>query len=158
MDTTTGYWTHQAPLVNAVLHTTGAILELGCGDYSTPILHELCRPGKRQLITCDSEKVWLNFYEPLITDWHKLVLVSDWDSITGHFGLVFIDHVTERRAVDLMRLKSFGHVFVVHDSEKQRWYKYGSSFSTFKYRYDYTLYTKRTSLLSDVTDVSRFFM
>lgn len=157
MDTTTGYWTHQAPLINAVLHTEGVILELGSGDYSTPLLHELCRPTKRRLITCDSEESWLTYYLPLVTDWHDLILVKDWDDINGHFGLVFIDHVTERRVVDLRRLKSFTDVFVVHDSEKQRWYKYGDSFSTFKFRYDYTLYTKRTTLLSDKINVANFF-
>jgi len=32
------YGTHTTPLLTAVLYTTGDVLELGCGDFSTPML------------------------------------------------------------------------------------------------------------------------
>jgi len=41
--------THQVPLITVVVNTKGPILELGCGDFSTPILHALCTAEKRLL-------------------------------------------------------------------------------------------------------------
>ena len=33
------FGTHMVPLINAVINTTGDVFEMGCGDYSTPLLH-----------------------------------------------------------------------------------------------------------------------
>lgn len=153
-----GYWTHQVPLVTAVLNTTGPVLELGCGHYSTALLHAICSHQKRQLLTAESELEWMNKFSDMKNDYHNFVHATDWDAITGEYDVVFIDHVTERRAVDLKRLRDTTKIFVVHDSEKKRWYKYGTYFDTFKYKYDYPRYTKMTTLLSDSVDVQKLFI
>ncbi len=58
------YGTHMACLIAAVINTTGPVLELGSGHYSTPLLHVLCSPhdGKpaRLLVSTETELNWLN--------------------------------------------------------------------------------------------------
>lgn len=48
--------THQTPLISAVMHTKGPILELGCGDFSTPLLHAICSTNQRMLLSTDTDK------------------------------------------------------------------------------------------------------
>src|ERR1019366_4837505 len=75
-DTMDPYATHLAPLVACIRHTQGAVIELGCGDYSTPILHHLC-PG-RLLVSADSNRAWLGRFADLACDMHILCHVPDW--------------------------------------------------------------------------------
>jgi|SRR3989304_6966973 len=163
IDNTAGYWTHITPLTTVILNTTGTILEMGCGDYSTPLLHALCKNSKRSITTADCELEWMCLFKDLETDWHKFIHINNWDDVNGSFGVIFIDHNpiiandTPRRVDDLMRLKKSGDVFVIHDTEKIRWYRYQGIFEQFKYVYHYSRYKKRTTILSDKIDVSKFF-
>ncbi len=43
-----GYGTHITPLIAAVLETKGNVIEMGMGDYSTPLLHELIKYKRLQ--------------------------------------------------------------------------------------------------------------
>jgi hypothetical protein len=168
-----GNWgTHNIPLIAAVINSEGPILELGAGDYSTPLLHALCKKNKRFLHSTDTDKKWLDLFIDLETPYHQFTYVpvfeddcmlnpnlEKWDSIgiDHSWGVVLVDHrPAERRRVDIARLKNNTNIFVVHDSE-QLSYEYENVFSMFKYRYDYTRYKSRTTLLSDKTDVSSFF-
>lgn len=47
--------THLAVLMEAVRRTAGPVLELGVGLYSTPVLHWLCYPTNRRLVSYDSD-------------------------------------------------------------------------------------------------------
>ena len=58
-----------------------------------------------------------------------------------------VDHApSERRTVEIKRLRNQAQVFVIHDTEKVRYYGY-----------DYKRFLKRTSVVSDIIDVSLFF-
>ncbi len=162
--------THQTPLVTAVMNTNGPILELGCGDFSTPLLHAICSTNQRTLLSTDTDKKWLRLFLDLETPWHTFVYVpvfenprnpqeNKWDQIGTdiHWSIVFIDHHPgTRRAVDIKRLRSHTDIFVVHDTEKP--YKgYSSILPSFKYRFVYKRYKKQTTLVSDTIDVATFF-
>lgn len=168
-----GNWgTHMVPLITAVINTEGPILEFGAGDYSTPILHAICKKNRRFLLTTDTEKPWLELFRDLETSYHTLQYVpicedgnlvdqrlEEWDKIGNdhNWGVVFVDHrPAERRSVDIERLKNRTNIFVVHDTEQPS-YGYEKVFSTFKYRYDYPRYKSRTTLVSDITDVKLLF-
>jgi hypothetical protein len=56
------YGTHIAPLLTAVLATDGPVLELGCGDFSTPLLHAICAKQNRLLVSTDTDKAWLELF------------------------------------------------------------------------------------------------
>lgn len=169
-----GNWgTHVVPLISAVINSKGPILELGAGDYSTPLLHALCKKEHRFLLSTDTDKQWLELFRDLETTYHKLHYVSvyeddkmlnpkpeKWDDIGNDqfWGVVLVDHrPAERRRVEIERLKKNTNIFVVHDSE-QLSYQYEDIFATFKYRYDYSRYRSRTTLISNETDVAKLFI
>lgn len=165
------FGTHMAPLVTAVMNTTGPVFEMGCGDYSTPILHAICTAQQRQLLSTDTSKDWLALFKDLESPWHTFQYVpvysndwdlhpnpSKWDEVgCQSWGVVFIDHRPgERRKVDIARFADTADIIVVHDTESLG-YGYEPVLSKFKYRYDYMRYTTRTTLVSNSIDVSALF-
>ena len=71
-----------APLLTCAINTIGAILEMGSGDFSTPLLHAICSKEKRFILTTDTDKKWLNNFIDLKTEWHDFQYVAvyedDW--------------------------------------------------------------------------------
>jgi len=132
--------THMPALITAVVNTDGPVLEMGCGDFSTPLLHAICAANKRFLLTAETNRNWMNLFVDLERNWHQFQHV---DSVRGwndiglgvYWSVVFIDHAPgERRVVDIRRLRSYADVFVVHDT--QHWgYRYEPTLSSFKYKY-----------------------
>ena len=160
-----------APLVAAVMNTSGPVFEMGCGDHSTPILHAICSVQNRQLLSADTSKKWLDLFQDMKSEIHQFIYVpvydddwstnpkpEKWDSIGNQtWGVVFIDHRPgERRKIDIGRFADLADVIVVHDTETAS-YGYEPILKTFKYRYDYLRYTVRTTLVSNTLDVSAFF-
>lgn len=160
------YGTHAAALMTVVAHTEGLVFELGCGDYSTPLLHGICSVKKRYLLSADNNRSWLNLFEHLQSDWHKIVYVpatnanmSPWDTLGNdiHWSVVFIDHEPAmRRAVDIERLRKNSDIIVVHNTNLL-WLNYEPVLQTFKYKYVYNYYTYTTTVVSDTIDVREFF-
>lgn len=177
------YGTHMAALLTAVLHTTGPVLEMGCGDYSTPLLHALCKPTKRLIVSADCDQNWLNRFRYMENNLHQFIYVDlnkrtikikykkrviqkviydhieKWNAIgtEQRWGVVLIDHDPfDRRAVDIMRLRSNADIIVVHDTQDPS-YGYEPVLAQFKYRYTYNQYAVTTTLVSDVVDVATLF-
>ena len=170
------YGTHMAPLLTAVANTTGPVLEMGCGHFSTPLLHALCSANQRYLLTAETNRNWMSLFLYLERSWHSFiyvpVFVDDnlktypnplaWDSIGNEieWSVVFIDHEPgPRRREDIMRLKHHTKIFVIHDSQPSAnvVYGYEEIYKTFRFRYDYKIYTTYTTLLSDTIDVAALF-
>jgi len=156
------YGTHMAPLITAVMNTDGPILEMGCGDFSTPLLHAICAEKNRFLLSAETDEAWMNFFLDLERDWHQFCYVNseeDCDKVGAdvHWSVVLIDHApAERRIVDIKRLRKNTDIFVVHDTE-QRGYNYKKILPSFKYKFTYKRYSKTTTLVSDTVDVAAFF-
>jgi hypothetical protein len=118
------YATHQPSLAMAVVKTSGAILELGAGHYSTPLLHALAG-GTRTLLTVDNSYGWLEEFRALATAWHTLLHARDWKSgilplAESPWSVCLIDnepYTLRGWSIDLLRKNT--EVFVVHDSEPQ---------------------------------------
>jgi hypothetical protein len=142
--------THIPVLVSAVSNTSGAVIELGCGDYSTPVLHLLCKD--RTLISAESDEKWLMQFMDLSSKTHNFFHVNDWANfkqIDQSWDVAFVDHAPgERRKYDIERLRDKTRFVVVHDSEAAC-YGYESVFATFKHRIDYKRYNTWTSVLSN---------
>ena len=116
--------THQPVLYEAVLRTEGAILEFGCGDGSTRLLHHLCAEKERSLFTFDNDWKWLSRYKEYETDWHKLIYVDDWGKLLVNVGrrswmycdIAFIDQGPfEARATTVQLVKETARFVIVHD-------------------------------------------
>ena len=73
-----GFGTHLKLLVVAALLTKGDILEMGAGDFSTEVLHDIIKmDGEcRELITADSNKEWIDKIQDKKTTFHNLVLIN----------------------------------------------------------------------------------
>lgn len=155
------FGTHITPLIAAVLATKGDIIELGIGDYSTPLLHEIVKHQRsigstRKIHSFESDPNWLANFKDLRTDWHLVEAVHDWDKleIQKNCSVIFIDHApADRRVIDIQKYRHNAGIIVVHDTEKAKYYGYEPTISSFKYRYDYERYSKKTTLLSEFINV-----
>lgn len=155
------YGTHMAPLLTAVAATSGDVLELGCGDYSTPLLHAVCAAHKRLLLSVEDNQAWLNNFMYLERPWHQFFVIkngNEWRTVGQEkkWSVVFIDQVdVAARAECITLFKDKAEIIVVHDSENKGWF--GTAFDSFKYRYDYTVYLPHTTLVSNTIDVAQIF-
>jgi len=132
---TQSYATHQPVLCEAVLRSSGPVLELGSGEGSTHLLHLLCEQQRRALLTLDNDATWLGRYEERFrSDSHEFGLVEDWYEVlhsepvrTTRWGVVFIDSSPwESRTLALRLLKNMATFVVVHDVDYfPRWGMFG---------------------------------
>ena len=61
------------PLAVAALLTSGDILEIGMGSFSTPLIHNICARNQRNCISVENDKPWLEkFIEYNYTTFHKM--------------------------------------------------------------------------------------
>ena len=178
--------THSVPLAITCLNTSGPVLELGCGAYSTPLLHVICGKQARQLHTVDHNLRWLLSFSTLQTNWHtfehlpspwfnhylieayyrllpirRRMIDRLWDQVGNRdaWGLVFIDHLpVARRKKDIERLRASTAVFVVHNTDRigNSLFGFWPYFNTFRYLYQYPV-TPATVVCSDSVNVRSFF-
>jgi hypothetical protein len=137
------YGTHFQALAAAITISSGDVLELGCGHYSTPLLHELCR--YRKLISYETDPEWLKPFLYLSCSWHTFVSQIPLDK----WSVVFVDNApAERRIPDILSLRERTRLFVVHDTESSV-YDYNKISPKFQYRLDFTTYIPWTTIFSD---------
>lgn len=150
-----GFATHLPLLVACVSHTTGPVLELGCGAYSTPVLHALCSQG-RELVSYEYDLEWFAHFKRFNRGSHKLEHAPDWDKVVIEkpWDVAFVDHAPGiRRIIEIKRLKPFAKLIIAHDTE-HRSYGYEPVLATFKHRVEWRPYSPWCSVVSDVDDLS----
>lgn len=120
------------PLLAAVVHgTTGPVLELGAGRWSTPLLAELCGP-QRAFLSIETDATWA-MAAALAAPSALVLRAATWDAALSwldtigppQWGVVFVDLSPghdRRRAVE--RLRARAQVVVVHDTEPDKYYAY----------------------------------
>lgn len=114
------YSTHLEALIKTAVTTTGDILELGCGDYSTLQLVAICEAQGRKYRAQASNREWASRYGDLI----EIVTWQGWkppindNSPDGKWGFVFLD--SEESVADrIKRLPALAEVtdiVVMHDA------------------------------------------
>ena len=114
------YATFLPALVHALGRMPGPVLEIGCGRFSTPILHLLC--GDRRVVSLEHSAIWHSRFAELASDTHEICLVDDWatcELIDQPWAVALVDHEPrDRRGPDLERLRRAGtKICVVHDAE-----------------------------------------
>jgi hypothetical protein len=123
------FYTHQPILYNMLMQTTGPILELGCGDGSTELIHLIGQKQNRKIITVESLPDWAikykskyqnNTHSFIVTDNHS---IESWNKVTDtllneKWGLVFIDQgFWEARAYSFAKLKDISEYIILHDCD-----------------------------------------
>jgi len=124
---TDSYSTHQPVLFEAVMRTTGPVVEFGCGYGSTPMLHELCKEGEesdgRNLLSLESDPEYYVQFLHLRSETHKLELVTDWPTVAARvaqsdWDVAFIDNAPwEMRVIAVEALKDKARYVVLHDCD-----------------------------------------
>lgn len=139
------------PVLEKILSlTSGAVLELGTGIYSTPFLHWLCFARKRELFSYESNRAYFELFQSYQAEFHKMFLVRDFKSIIPdrHFDVIFIDHSpSEDRLERLQSLVKDANFVIVHDVAP------GEFEGVARYRLDYPA-SPGTSVFSNFIDMS----
>lgn len=156
-------WCSHLPLlVKTMLISTGPVLEMGMGPFSTPILHWLCFDQNRWLISYDNSPEYVEENNKFASDMHQIRHVSNWDDAQiehTHWGVAFIDHAPpERRHIDVARLANTADYIVIHDSQRHldQYFHYKKIYGLFKQRYVYRKVKPHASVLSNFKDLTIF--
>jgi len=117
------------------------VLEMGCGDGSTPYLRQYCKDNNREFISLETNPEWAAKHSSKLisTGWP----VADWFWMK-QYSVVLIDHKPgEHRRVALELFAAHPvhfEIIVIHDSEPQGWnssdYQVRPLFSQFQFCYD----------------------
>lgn len=158
MSMSVGLGTHLPLLMQVMEVSSGRVVEIGAGYFSTPYLHWQTYLQKRQLVTFENDLKFLSTFERYQTDWHTLIPVTDWDTIdiSGTWSVALIDHApAERRIEEIKRLANTCDYIVIHDTEgrREQRYHYRDTLATFKYRKDFTLVRPYTSVVSNLNNL-----
>jgi len=152
------YLSHFPILSAVVANSTGPVLELGCGDGSTPMLHEICRPTERMLLTVESDRAWMAKFTHLAQPWHEFRIIGHDTWPTQGFenqqpwGVAFIDHGNGDQRHN--NLEDFACVdypvwVVIHDAGGVEHYKLGAGLKMYKHIYKFTDYWPHTYVCSN---------
>lgn len=156
--------THIPLLVRTFELSTGDVLELGTGYFSTTILRWLCEMSGRVLYSVESSNFWYEKAKRKPTSFHKVIKTNkhfDDIDINKKWGMVLIDHFPdERRWIEIKKLAYLAEYIVIHDSNlsKIKNYGYEKIWDLFKYRYDYTKLNPNTTVVSNFHDLKEFYV
>lgn len=151
---------HMAVLVKVLQHSEGPVLEIGMGLFSTPLLHWMCKDMGRKLVSYENEREYYEMDKDFNRGDHEVKFAKNWDDIdieSTHWGMVFIDHApANRRIKEAKRVANNADYIVCHDTQSKddRYYKYHWLWDKFKYIYHYEKGSPRTSVLSNIKDLS----
>lgn len=146
--------THFPILAAALERSKGSVLELGIGDYSTPLLHYHCSRTERPVLSVDNNAEWMALFRTYERPpWHTFHLIDDWKNFLPapilSFGVVFVDLAPgDMRPVMARRLKDHATFIVCHDTEA-----YGDGWASlkgvFKYETIWKQYPTWTTVYSN---------
>lgn len=152
---------HMSVLIKAIEATSGPVLELGVGLFSTPLIHMMCEDLGRKVVSYEGNKGWADNHGNFVSKNHEIHHVENWDKVdveSTHWGLVFVDHDDGRRALEAIRVAKNADLVVIHDSDdcNEKHYHYSTVYPHYKYRLDYRKAIPNTTVLSNVIDLTKF--
>lgn len=152
-------WASHLPiLARTLLVSTGPILEMGIGIYSTPLIHYFSLEQHRRVMSFEHDPQWQHAHIPWQNKYHTIELIDNWDTCPiekYHWGIVFVDHESERRSIDAIRAARYADFVMLHDSNGryEELYHYNRVYPFFKYHYDYNFVGHHTTVLSNFIPV-----
>jgi len=154
------YGSHLPVLMKVMSLTSGPVVELGGGLYSTPYLHWDCFRQGRELVTYESDPRFFDTFKQYNRGSHKVILVEDWDKVdlSRPWSVGFVDHSPgSRRGKDLARLAHVEYA-IAHDAMNPGSGKYGydEGFKAFKWVWRLKRVISWTAVCSNVHDLRRF--
>jgi hypothetical protein len=105
---------HLPALFSCLLATSGTVLEVGAGDWSTPLLRKFCDIGGRAFTSIEEDPAWAtrtgSRHVPLskMTDVLRSYAMSRW-------SVVFLDHNGHVRTEHALLFVDTAEYVVIHD-------------------------------------------
>lgn len=153
---------HRFLLWPALEATKKMVVEFGCGDGSTPYLHDYCKYKNRILKSYENNLEWMDKFRPLESDNHKIHFVKHWDDVElDEIGVLLIDHAPgERRKEDIIRYANKAWIIVAHDTEPaaDHGYQMRAELAKFKYQVDYQSPGAWATMVSNKIDVRKLLI
>lgn len=149
--TTKRYGSHIPMLVRAWDLSSGEVLELGTGVYSTQLLYWLAGMSGRHVTSYETKPEWYEKAKGMNSRFHSIRLIQSWTEadLERPWGVALVDHGDQgQRWQEALRLKDWADYIVIHDSNDQRM-GYDKLFSEFKWVYRYTKLIPNTAVLSN---------
>jgi flavodoxin len=113
------YATHQKALIDALFDNPGPVLELGCGDYSTPIIRSITKSRGNTFNIVSSSEEWGSKY---INQCDNLNIIKDWTKWEPNeeYSVCLLDNeqVTWKRYEHLPTLLKVCKCVVIHDADR----------------------------------------
>lgn len=152
VETVKNWTTHMTMLLKVLDNSTGDVLEIGGGPFSTPLLHWMCKLQGRKLVTYENDPTYYQLCRGFQSNLHRVRFIENWDDIKlEHWGVIFIDHHPDkRRVVDLLKFKDHANYLVMHDTEKEEKYELKKAYPKFKYIYTWKGCKPWTSVFSNI--------
>lgn len=153
------FTTHLPMLLKCVKNTTGPVMELGGGYFSTPVLHWMCGEERRFLLTYDDDEKYFPFIKGFTSRRHRIKLIKDWNDIELkiHWSVVLVDHGNsmQQRVNTILKIKDSADYIVVHDTDHREFKPLLEDlYKNFKYVYNWDGCSPRTSVLSNFKDIT----
>ena len=139
-------WENHAHLLWLALETTktGDVLELGCGDGSTPRMHEYCKDSNRMLYSFETDAEWLKKF--IVLEWrlHKFKrIINDWDKVKAEYpnpSVILVDNAPGHSRADIVKwFSDFNGIMVIHDTQPKPTaadYRFETVWHYWKYKVD----------------------
>ena len=160
----TRYGTHLPCLMKAMEKTTGDVLEIGIGVFSTPFLHYRCLLDNRKLVSYENYLSWYKFFAGRYGynyGTHEINFIEKYSDIPVKFyDIVFIDQTPDwSRHEEAIKFANNAKIVIIHDSGPKfdKMYQYDKVYSHFKYRSDWTGDTNQATVLSNFIDLTNFW-
>lgn len=121
METAVKYQSHLPALLACVASSSGPVLELGVGYFSTPHLHALCGALGRLLVSVEPDEVWRAEFVARFGSTTNHAFSGQWINPSKvHWGVAFIDHSPggANRAAAFKTLIEVTDFVVMHDAQK----------------------------------------
>lgn len=150
-----------APIITAILNSTGPVLELGCSNHTTAQIHALCSHSKHKIITVESDINWFDLYCDLQTTWHDVKLIEPFDlEFASHdqdWGVVLIGNNSELQQLQELRQFRYNSEIIILQCSAEFIAAYSELLNSFKYqiREPFNIdYNCATVLLSNTIDLN----
>ncbi len=162
MNVSLKYGTHLPCLIKAMEKTTGDILELGTGVFSTPYLHYACMLSGRKLVSYENYKEWYDFVKTYENENHEVHFVEKYADadIAKLWDVVLIDQTPDSsRTEEITRVSNLATYIVIHDSNPSNYgvTHYDEIYPLFKYKTDWHGDKNRATVLSNLVDLKDFW-
>jgi len=163
------YGTHLGPLIACMNKTTGDVLELGMGFFSTPYLHYQCLLSKRKLVSYDNDVGWVRNYAEsdyqhylYRGEYHEIKLAEDWSTIDIEkpWDVVLVDQTPDlARKETVKRLANLAKYIIIHDSNERHEpvYHYSEIYPLFKYKRVWDKDDRHATVLSNFVELDNLW-